>query len=160
MKPRKPEYEGPVLLPNGIVAADTGDRWHSYMPREFWTAEARKLFKASKDAGLIWLDDNDRWQPCEGITKAQLAYWCKKASSYLGIDRGSLTNRKAFEKVFGRPARIDPLTGERLKASNPLKANSHDIYNQVLSDKNSVERYEAPIDELFAALEASDNEQK
>lgn len=145
-KPQKIEFEGPQVLPSGFIAIDTGDLWHAEMPRAFWTAEARQLFRSATDAGIVqYIWEAGTYSRGPGITKAQLAYWCKKASTYLGIDRGNTTNWKPFEQVFGGPG------------CNPLKATLHNITDD-LTGSHSTEDYTAAIDNFFRQLEASTNE--
>jgi len=103
-KSNKTEFEGAFIDARGRKHLDTGDLWHAYMPREFWNARARHLFKSAVAAGLIvWVDEANTFAAGERLTKAQLAYWCKRASTYLGLDRGSTTNWKPFERVFNAP---------------------------------------------------------
>ena len=151
-KPIKPEYEGPVELPNGFLATDTGDTWHLYMPKEFWTPEARGLFKAAEEAGIIaWSAEADKYTRGLNTTKAQLAYWCEKASTYLGLDRKGDTSWIPFEKVFGTPGWRDPSSGETTKGSNPLKAALHNLEEGRLGP----EAYTKPIDDFFNTLNNS-----
>lgn len=154
-KPIKPEYEGPVELPNGYLATDTGDTWHSYMPREFWTPEARRLFKAAEEAGIIvWCPETDRYLKGENLTKGQLAYWCKKASSYLGLDRGLETCWAPFERVFGTLPGRDLISGEPIKGSNPLRFTLHNLKESAGEDG----AYRASIDDFFETLNNIKNE--
>lgn len=157
-KPQQIEYEGPVEIAPGRWAADTGDRWHAEMPRAFWTAEARHLFKAAEAAGIVaYCWEASAYFKGEGITKAQLAYWCIKASTYLGIDRGGTTNWRPFEAVFGRPAGVDFLTGEKVPASTPLKACLHNIDYTTQAAGEARQDYTAPIDLFFENLKTSTN---
>ena len=166
-KPIKYEYEGPVEIKPGVWASDTGDIWHYYMPREFWTPEARRLFDAAEEFGIIvWPKDPrgeyaaEHYEKGENMTKAQLAYWCKRASTWLGLDRGSTTNWRPFEKAFGDPAWTDPLTGEKHKGSNPLKAALHDIDYTTQAQDAARTEYTQPIDIFFEILDNNKNTQQ
>lgn len=152
--PQQIEFEGPIEIAPGKWASDTGDSWHAEMPRAFWTAKARALFKAAEAAGIVaYCWQAGTYGKGEGITKAQLAYWCKKASTYLGIDRGGTTNWRPFEAVFGNPT-----SNPAGKASTPLKATFKNIeYTAQLADKAKKE-YLAPIDQFFNTLEAPTDE--
>lgn len=149
-KPQQIEYEGPKEIAPGKWACDTGDSWHAEMPRAFWTAEARALFKAAEAAGIVaYCWQAGTYSKGEGITKAQLAYWCIKASTYLGIDRGGTTNWKPFEAVFGNPSGVE--------ASTPLKACLHNIGYTKQAAGEAWQDYTAPIDLFFENLKASTN---
>lgn len=142
----KPEFEGPFYDDCGRLHIDTGDSWHSLMPHELWTAEARQLFQAAEDAGLIMANPygcgTASYWPCEGITKAQLAYWCKKASTCLRLDKGTMqmtdngrTNWKVFDKVFTD------------KDQTPLRLCLHNI-----DEARNPEMLTAVIDQFFYSL--------
>ncbi|MBR5705667.1 MAG: hypothetical protein IKX21_06850 [Deltaproteobacteria bacterium] len=132
----------------------TTDSWNAEAPRILHTAQARRLFAEAIRAGIlreVWATDEHGQAAYLGldragtITRAQLAYWCKKASTYLGIDRGLTTNWKPFEEV--------------LAFGQGLKLTLHDIYyNQKIADGIRQE-YTRPIDEFFATLDTSTNEQ-
>ena len=153
MKPQKTEIEGPFIDAAGRQRLDSGDLWHLYMPRAFWTTEARQLFKAATAAGIIrWIDEAETYTAGEGITQGQLAYWCKRASTYLGLDKATSTNWKPFEKVFGTPA--NELWGT--KASLPLRIKYLDLEKVKWE---GTDQYKAIIEEFFETLNASTNEQ-
>ena len=80
-------------------------------PREFWTPEAFTLFNAARKAGIIYFDSatTDRWLQRERIGKAGLAYFCKRASKYLRLNKGSHTNWKPLEKMFNSTPPAAPL---------------------------------------------------
>ncbi len=104
MKPLKIEQEGPFVDERGYLHIDTGDPWHAEGPRLFWTAEARRLFKAALDGGFLQTGEGGafyNFRKGEGVTWSMLAYWCQRASSYLGLDRNSTTYWKPFEDLLG-----------------------------------------------------------
>jgi len=146
MKPLHIEYEGPVEIAPGKFASDTGDTWHAIMPKLLWTPEARRLFSRAAEAGLIvYIDEATCYCKGEGITKAQLAYWCKRACTYLGLDRGGTTNWKPFEAVFGWRT----LEG---KQTTPLKATLQNINYSAQAPADAWQEYLAPIDNFFNSL--------
>lgn len=130
----------------------TGSSWEAETPAILHTAQARELFGAAISAGIlreVWASDGngliayvglDRGP---GMTRAQLAYWCKLASSYLGIDRGGTTNWKPFETLFGKG----------------LKGTLHDIGYTAQAADGARQEYTRPIDKFFATLNTSTNEQ-
>lgn len=163
-KVQKIEYEGPVEVKPGVWATDTGDPWHAEMPRLFWTPEARRLFRAATDAGiLVYVWQAGKFVPGEGITKAQLAYWCKRASTFLGLDRGGTTSWKPFERCFNDSGLCwDNNTGQlnKTKAPTPLKASLWCLKDQpAYSEKRETnsEGYRldqvAQIDDFFSELD-------
>jgi len=147
------------------------DFFYYNMPATFRTRKALELFTAAERAGLLcWAATNqstiDNWhlleesgldagpepepdfriQPAQAgpiKIRAQLAYWCKLASSYLGIDRGATTNWKPFEILFGKG----------------LKGTLHDIRYTAQDPDDARQEYTRPIDEFFATLNTSTNEQ-
>lgn len=137
----KPEFEGPFYDDRGRLHIDTGDIWHRDMPQQLWIAEARALFQAAKEAGLIQPHPyTEGWTTGEGMTKPQLAYWCKKASTYLHLDYGEMqktgkgrTNWKVFDQAF--------------ICHKPLKGCLHDI-----AEATNPEQYTAVIDQFFSGL--------
>ncbi len=155
MKPLKLEPEDTSFVDShGFVHIDNGDRWHIEMPRLFHSARARRLFKAAEDAGLlVYISEAGVYGKGEGITKAQLAYWCKKASTYLGLDKGSArrggkmdaprTNWKPFEDA------LNP-------CGPPLRSTLHNIDFVATDPSGSREKYLEPIDDFFKKLEEED----
>ena len=138
--------------------------WYCSVDPVFYTDKAYNLFRAAEAAGILWLDPNDKW--CKGnITKAQLAYWCICASTYLGMDRASKkghpqTNWKPFEKVFGYPAGKSWIDGKLYEKSNPLAATLHNMdYTKQEKGFGAVEELKKPIDDFFNSLEASTPEE-
>ena len=133
----------------GFVHIDNGDIWHLEMPRLFHTARARRLFKAAEEAGILeYIGEAGVYDRGAGIKKVQLAYWCKKASTYLGLDMGSAThgeekdaprtNWKPFEEAFN-------------PCGAPLRSTLHAI-----AYAEHPEKYTKPIDDFFAELEKKD----
>lgn len=131
----------------------TTDSWNAEAPRILHTAQARRLFGAALQAGIlreVWATD-EHGRPAayvgldraDTITRAQLAYWCKRASTYLGLDRGNTTNWKPFEALFG-PG---------------LKNTLHDIGYTAQAPDGARQEYTRPIDEFFATLDTPTNEQ-
>lgn len=127
------------------------------MPLDLQGEAARQLFKASVEAGLLqWIlanraaaeafDEAPRFVLQAGPqigTKARLAYWCKRASSYLKLDRGRMqgtdeprTNWKPFEAAFG-------------VSGAPLRMCLHMIEESV-----APEDLTQPIDDFFEGLPA------
>jgi len=134
----KPEFEGEFVDENGHLHADTGDCWHRDMPRELWTPEARQVFFAAVEAGLLEFHPyEDYYIAGEGVTKPQLAYWCKCASTHLHLDKGEKrTNWKVFEAVFN-PS----------KTETPMRLCLHDI-----DEAKAPEMQTAVIDTFFDNL--------
>jgi len=136
------------------------DFFYYNMPAAFRTGKALELFTAAERAGLLcWTITNQaemdfdagaepnfelRPAPTGPIkTRAQLAYWCKRACLYLGIERGGTTNWKPFEALFGAG----------------LKRTLHDLYtNGLVGDGIRLELVK-PINDFFATLNTSTNEQ-
>ena len=87
----------------------------SRSPETFHTLGAWALFMCAQSAALLrWKLDTDNDisifhlapNPAGPIkTKAHLAYWCIRASTFLGLDRGPkrTTFWKPFEELFGQP---------------------------------------------------------
>lgn len=153
MKPQQLEDIGPFVDASGHLHTDKGDSWNAEAPRILHTAQARQLFGAAIRAGIlreVWATD-EHGQPAayvgldraDTITRAQLAYWCKLASTYLGIDRGATTNWKPFEALFGQG----------------LKGTLHDIGYTVQAPDGARQEYTRPIEDFFATLDTSTNEQ-
>ena len=89
---------------------------------ELWTWEAFNLFQEAQAAGIICFEGafTDTWRPGPGkpleslqadlnsdsytppspITKGQLAYFCKRASKRLHLNKGCHTNWAPFEFTF------------------------------------------------------------
>jgi len=79
-----------------------GDSWYKNTPKELWTQGARRLFNHAEAEGIIqWLDIADCYVKGKGVSKTNLAYFCKRASKHLRLSKGSHTNWKPFERVFG-----------------------------------------------------------
>lgn len=76
-------------------------------------------------------------------TQAHLAYWCIRASAYLGLDRGRTTSWEPFENLFGLPSR------SLSRATGPLDLE----YNEKGIMIGKREEYTAEIDNFFASLE-------
>ena len=141
MKPQKIEWEGALIDERGYLHTDTGDPWHAYMPEEFWTKDARRLFSAALDAGIIELAEGDTYfWGGRGITKGQLAYWCVKACQYLGLNRGSFCNWKPFDEAFGFQ-------------DKPLRNALHSIGYYAQDPFELREDLTDPIDKFFKALD-------
>lgn len=135
------------------------DFFYYNTPAAFHTWRALELIEAAERAGLLaWTTTNAaaveflneapeitlRPAPAGPIkTRAQLAYWCKLASTYLGIDRGATTNWKPFEAMFGKG----------------LKGTLHDIDYTAQDPESARQEYTRPIDVFFATLNTSTNEQ-
>lgn len=164
MKPRKPDWDI-------YEWKSTYDReWQNFMPREFWTPEARMLFWKAIEAGFIgWYPELDILEAGRGITKGQLAYWCKRASTYLGLDRGKTTSWKPFEVYFNGPGAVwCDRSGKAIKTDKPtpLKASLWCLKHQPEYDdskrETNAEGYRldqvADIDAFFDALEAKTND--
>ena len=124
------------------------DPWQREMPRVFHTAAARHLFtEALKHGILTYYEELGCFYKGANITLAQLAYWSMKASTYLGLDRGSTHSQKPFEKVFALPPKA--LT----RARGPLQLE----YNQEGQITSKNEKLCGPIDAFFAELETGLN---
>lgn len=151
MKPQKLEDIGAFVDASGHLHTDKGDSWNAEAPRILHTAQARQLFGAALRAGILremWATDEEGLTAFvglaqgEGLNRAQLAYWCKLASTYLGIDRGATTNWKPFEALFGKG----------------LKGTLHDIGYTAQAPDGARLEYTRPIDQFFATLDTSTNE--
>ena len=130
----------------GYLHIDTGDPWHAEAPRLFWTAEARRLFKAALDGGFLQTGEGDafyNFRKGEGVTWSMLAYWCQRASSYLGLDRNSTTYWKPFEDLLG------------LKEKTLSRASGR-LYLPQFGDgpREKDPRIAEPVDAFFDALDA------
>ena len=134
------------------------DFFYYNTPDAFHTRRAFELISAAEAAGFLsWICTNQaavdfadaepdfslRRAPAGPLkTRAQLAYWCKKACSYLGLNRGSTTWWEPFEDLFGKG----------------LKGTLHDMYyNQVVADGIRQE-YATPVDAFFETLNTSTGE--
>lgn len=105
------------------------------LPPAFHTHEAVSLFLEAIKNDIIEIGEGDHLTKSPRITKAQLAYWCQQASTYLDLNKGQkeYTNWKEFEKVFGYPG------------STPLRKTLHNITS---------EEYTKAIDDFFMNLYA------
>lgn len=122
------------------------------LPAELCLYKAQDLFFLAQEDGFFYWDPDDTtlatpWQPRPGITRGQIAYWCKKASEHLGLNKGQSTNWPIFEKVFGYPGGIDPLTGEKRKASHPLRFAYNNLDQSIYANE-----LKKPIDAFFNNL--------
>lgn len=137
--------------------------WDRLGVEELMNSASVELFERARTAGFIeWqltnqaavdfcdAEPNYELRPAAPLAqKARLAYWCVRASTYLGLDKGRMqkndkprTHWKPFEKAFG-------------VSGTPLRLCLH-----LIDESPAPEDYTALIDQFFAALEASDNEQK
>lgn len=145
-------------------------------PGAFHTYRAFDLFIIAIDAGLFtWqntLDSEQRLQWLEAHkplkstlqlaemphklvytesgpirTQQHLAYWCIRASTYLGLDRGSTTCWEPFEELFQQPSR------SLSRATGPLDL-KRDTRGRIIGKR---EEYTAEIDAFFDALETALN---
>ncbi len=93
---------------------------------------AVRLFINAWDAGLIdYHFELDTWITGPELTRPALAYWCQRASTFLGLDKGfHRTNWKLFDEVFG--------------GSNPLKASLHSFL-----DRKTNPHYREIVDDFF-----------
>jgi hypothetical protein len=136
MKTQRLETDAPLI---------TAEIWRRFAPPSLSTDKARRLFEKAIRAGLIYYDEEfEIVLPADGITKAQLAYWCKKASTYLGLDKGRMqqtdkrrTGWAPFEALFGYGPR------------RPLRSTLHNI-----EESTAPEDYTGEIDAFFEALDA------
>lgn len=80
-------------------------------------------------------------------TQQHLAYWCIRASTYLGLDRGSTTCWEPFEDLFQLPRR------SLSRATGPLDL-KRDTRGRITGKR---EEYTAEIDAFFDALETALN---
>lgn len=134
----------------GDVDPQPGYEFVRDLPPELLLYKAQDLFLAAMEYGFFYWDSEDTaepWKPLPGITRGQIAYWCKKASTYLGLDKRQSTNWALFERVFGHPEGIDPMTGKKRKASHPLRYANNNIKQAVFK-----EELMAPIDDFFNNL--------
>lgn len=141
------------------------DFFYYNTPAEIHTWRAYDLFCAAEKEGLFsWICTNQAAvdfcleDPCFSLrpnpagpikSLARLAYWCMRASYYLGLDRGKQhsTYWKPFEDLFGKKRRslsratwlLDLSTDERKR---PISLNTE---------------YTAEIDAFFDRLEADLN---
>lgn len=145
------EKEGPFVDAKGYQHTDTGDTWHAYMPAEFWTQKARRLFRAALEAGILQPGEGDAYlAPAYGLEWALLAWWCKLASTYLGLDRRSTTNWEPFEKA------LDLKRRSLSRATGPLDL-QFDKEGNLIDWRRD---YTAPIDAFFDALEEEDKKEE
>lgn len=109
-------------------------------PAEFWTRGAFDLFQAAEQAGLIRFDSDYSfsWTAGANMSKAALAYFCKRASRQLRLNRGSHTNWQPFEIMFN-------------PQGNPLRLNLHTL------DYSGQEIKKDQIDRFFDSYEPRDN---
>lgn len=122
------------------------DAWREIVPPSLQSKKARLLFEEAVKAGLLYYDpDFNFFLPADTITKPQLAYWCKRASTYLGIDNGRM---QKTNKPRTRWAPFDALFG--YSDRRPLRATMHNI-----EERTAPEEYTARIDAFFDALEGA-----
>ena len=155
MKPLKLEPEDTSLVDSsGFVHIDNGDRWHIEMPRLFHTARARRLFKAAEEAGILeYIGEAGVYDRAKGISKAQLAYWCKKASTYLGLDKGSA---RLEAEIDAPRTNWEPFEDALNPCGAPLRSTLHNIAFVATNPSGSRERMIKPIDDFFRELEEED----
>lgn len=85
-----------------LLPMSQNSEFYPILPPDLRTEAAEWLFTAAIDAGLL------AWSPSRtSIVKgpalknrAQLAYFCVKASTYLGLDRGATTSWESFDLLF------------------------------------------------------------
>ena len=142
------ETDAPFVGADGYLHLD-GDAWHE-LPREFWTQKARHLFDAARKAGILQLSETGprmyNYVPNPALDWALLAWWCMRASKYLGLDRKSTTCWKPFEEALGLPRR------SLSRATGPLDIDRNE-YKEIVSWRSD---YTREIDVFFAALEEED----
>ena len=80
-------------------------------------------------------------------TQPHLAYWCIRASTYLGLDKVSSTNWEPFEDLFGLPHKT------LCRTTGPLDL-KRDTQGRIVEKR---EEYTAEIDDFFASLEKALN---
>ena len=121
------------------------------LPAELCLHKAQDLFLAAMEYGFFYWDSEDTaepWKPLPGITRGQIAYWCQKASTYLGLDNRQHPNWTVFEKVFGHPEGIDPMTGKKRDKSRPLRCSLSDLQRY----SETVDSLKQPINDFFNNL--------
>lgn len=123
------------MRPQQIEPFNEQREWDWIAPEILCTEQARELFERACRYGILReLRDEkgflEGYTAGAGITKGQLAYFVFQASSWLGVDRGSLTNWKPFETLCN--------AGNK----TPLRAYLHNI------DYGKVD-YTKPIDDFF-----------
>lgn len=138
-----------------IKGNSESDLFANHTPAAFHTQGAWALFMCAQSAALFsWkLDIENKisnfhpWpNPAGPIkTKAHLAYWCIRASSFLGLDRGPkhTTFWKPFEELLGQPRKA------LSRATGPLDL-ERDNEGRI-THKN--EAYTKEIDAFFDNLE-------
>lgn len=141
------------------------DFFYYHTPEEFHNLRAFRLFEAAERAGLLcWAVTNqaavdfgedpefallpDPSGPLK--TQTHLAYWSAKASFYLGLDRGTTTNWKPFEELFGK----DSKTFSR--AAGPLDLDRLPDTNEPTSNSN----YATAVNDFFSNLENAQNDEQ
>ncbi len=156
-KPRKRYRNIPDRME---IDNDYGEGWYErfeYLefPYEFYTPKAVELFKAACKADLLFYNDmgSDRYEPNreKGLrTKGMVAYFCKRASTYLGLD-----NSKGKGKKEGRTnwAPFEQYFNDRNK--EPTKALRISLHNLINGPREDKEKIDAFFDKLEAP--ASDN---
>ena len=113
-------------------------------PGELWTKEAFDLFQAARKRRYIGYDfAHDCWHRGRGIPKAGLAYFCKRASSYLRLTNGCHAYWKPFEWMFNY-------------GRNPLRKSLFNLEGEGASDK--LEKWKTDIDLFFNTLNDNSDE--
>ena len=126
--------------------------WYTEItPPDLWTREAFELIQAARLAGLIGFDSKYswRWTTGENIPKAALAYFCKRASKQLRLNRGSHTYWQPFEIMFNSGL-ADPTDPIFCHACNPLRLCLHN-----LEESAGQEAIKERIDRFFDSYEQS-----
>ena len=139
-----------------IQGNSESDLFVQYTPAAFHTQGAWALFMCAQSAALLnWKVDIENnaffhlWPTPTGPikTKAHLAYWCIRASTYLGLDKVSSTNWEPFEDLFGLPHKT------LCRTTGPLDL-KRDTQGRIVKKR---EEYTAEIDDFFASLEKALN---
>lgn len=112
--------------------------WYvEFTPAAFWSQEAFNLFEAAREAGIIDFEQyNYTWTKGPKMPRAGLAYFCKKASRLLHLNKGSHTNWKPFEVMFNSGYEKKP---------TPLRLILHDLEFQD-EKKEKIDRFFAGYD--------------
>lgn len=98
-----------VTAQEAVYAIGLPEWYVENTPAKFWTLSAFNLFAAALEANIIAFDSVGFWWiPGENVSKAGLAFFCKKASKFLRLSRGAHTSWKPFEIMFN-PDSATPL---------------------------------------------------
>ena len=109
------------------------DWYVEFTPAAFWTLEAFGLFEAARKAHIIAFDEYFyTWTAGPEIPKAVLAYFCKRASKQLDLNKHSHTNWKPFETMFN--------SGSYDYTPGPLRLCLHDLEFQG-GKKDRIDRF-------------------